>query len=49
MTEKAKMANKLIITSSDIGKSMQLNGKPTKSEFSMVTNAVLDGVNYITV
>lgn len=48
MTEKAKMADKLVITSTDIALSMQTNGKPTKSEISMVSNAVLDGVNYIT-
>lgn len=48
MTEKANMANKLVITSTEMFQSMEVGGaKPTRAEISMVSNAVLDGADYI--
>ena len=47
MTEKANMANKLVITSTEMFQSMEVGAKPTRAEISMVSNAVLDGADYI--
>ena len=48
MTEKANMADKLVITSTEMFQSMEVGGaKPTRAEISMVSNAVLDGADYI--
>ena len=47
MTEKANMANKLVITSTEMFQSMEAGAKPTRAEISMVSNAVLDGADYI--
>ena len=47
MTEKANMANKLVITSTEMLQSMKAGVKPNRAEISMVSNAVLDGANYV--
>ena len=47
MIEKANMANKLVITSTEMFQSMSAGVKPTRAEISMVSNSVLDGVDYI--
>ena len=47
MTEKANMAKKLIITSTEIYENVDGVAQPTRAEISNVTNAVLDGVEYI--
>lgn len=47
MTEKAKMANKLVITSTEMFQSMEKGLKPTRAEVSMVSNAVLDSTDYV--
>ena len=47
MTEKANMANKLVITSTEMFQSMEVGAKPTRAEISMVSNAVLDGADYV--
>ena len=47
MTEKANMSNKLVITSTEMFESLETDTKPTRAEISMVSNAVLDGTDYI--
>ena len=47
MTEKANMSNKLVITSTEMFQSMEDEAQPTRAEISMVSNAVLDGADYI--
>lgn len=47
MIEKANLAGKSFITSSQLLESMELNSVPSRAEVSDVSNAVLDGTDYI--
>ena len=47
MIEKAKLQDKLVIMSAEMSQSSLLSGKPIKAEISMVSNAVIDGADYL--